>query len=316
MTLPPRIRTMDIPCPARLAAAAAAASRQSHPSAPPRHLTHATLTAFLHTLLPAAPTHLPLIYHTPRTHHIPITRIVLSITATPGIYPLLHPGTALFLHRPWDLDRRRMKPSTLVLTSHQRLDELLTTGYNMPLLQRLGVQETMAPIVGYKGDPERKIGLVARLAGKGVSLGDWIDRIHEEFHGLESVTRPTSEEQDTYPAPRYIACMNAFEPAVIDRALAAAQSLSPDQRIDPQQIIYLTGQPRPLGTTYAAERRIPCLFTGHRRAEVWAVNYLAGMLSEGFDGVEVLVVDEEWEEEDMQRRKREARIERGGARGA
>lgn len=285
--------------------------------------THATLTACLHALLPAAPSHLPLIYHTPRTHHIPVTRIILSITATPGIYPLLHPGTALFLHRPWDLDRRRIKASTLVLASHQRLDELLTTGYNVPLLTKLGIEagvageQMMAPIVGYKGDPERKIGLVARLPGQGlVSLGAWIDRIHDEFHGLEAVRPPTPVEQDTYPTPRYIACMNAFEPGVIDRALAAAQSLSPHQPIDPQQIIYLTGQARPLGTMYATERRIPCLFTGHRRAEVWAVNYLAGILRQEFEGVEVLVVDEESEEEEMQRRKRETRAERGGARGA
>ncbi|GHJ86642.1 hypothetical protein NliqN6_3044 [Naganishia liquefaciens] len=334
---------MNIPLAASASASASATRHLPPPSPPPNRPpgppTYATLTAWLHHLLPAAPTHVPLIYHAPRTrprqrHPLPIiTRIICSVTATEGIYPLLSQASgggvaAVVLHRPWDLDRRRVleqEPSTLVLASHERLDESLTTGHNVPLLQRLGVPGGagvsaggMVPIVGYKGDPDRKIGLVARL-GEGAddddddddddaphTLEEWTTKIHAEFDGMESIVPSTPAERATYPAPRYIACMNAFEPPVIDRALAAAQSLSPEP-INPQEIIYLTGQPRALGTTHAAERRIPCLFTGHRRAEVWAINYLAGLLREEFEGVEVVVVDEEKEEEEMQRRKREAR---------
>jgi hypothetical protein len=71
-------------------------------------------------------------------------------------------------------------------------------------------------------------------------------------------------------------------------------------------MVYLTGQSRPLGAAHAEELGMPVLFTGHRRAEVWAVNWLAGLVREVV-GLEVVVVDEEWEEEEMQRRKRELR---------
>lgn len=294
---------MDNTSPARLAAEAL---RIAHPHGSPGHLTHATLAAFFNLLLPAASTHLPLLYHTPRQTK-PITRLILSVTATPGIYPLLSPTTALFLHRPWDLDRRKMKPSTLVLASHLRLDELLTTGYNQVLLRRFGCGEPMKGIEGYKGDPERKIGLVARLPGD-LALEVWIRKIHEEFEGLESVVPETLVDQEAHPIPRFIACMNAFEPDTIDRALDAVRSLeiSIQEPATPSEIIYLTGQPRPLGTTHVQQLGMPCIFTGHRRAEAWAVRYLAGMVQQGF-GIEVVVVDEEAEEEEMQRRKKEMR---------
>lgn len=208
-----------------------------------------------------------------------------------------------------------VNPSTLVLASHQRLDELLTTGHNVPLLQRLGVVGRMEPIVGYKGDPDRKIGLVARLPASDdeTPLDQWIQRIHTEFQGLESVVPATSDDRSTYPHPRYIACMNAFEPEVINRALDAVRALTTptDGPVNPSQVIYLTGQPRPLGTQHADQVRMPCVFTGHRRAEAWAIGYLAGMVEEAFRGLEVVVVDEEAEEEEIQRRKRDARARKG-----
>jgi putative NIF3 family GTP cyclohydrolase 1 type 2 len=288
---------------------AAEALRIAHPHGSPGHLTHATLAAFFNLLLPAATTHLPLLYHTPRQPKA-ITRLILSVTATPGIYPLLTPTTAVFLHRPWDLDRRKVKPSTIVLASHQRLDELLTTGYNVELLRRFGCTQPMEGVVGYKGDPERKIGLVARLPGDS-SLEEWIRRINAEFEGLESVVPGTAEERDAHTIPRFIACVNAFEPDTIDRAVDAVRSLetATEEPATASRIIYLTGQPRPLGTAHANTLDMPCVFTGHRRAEAWAVRYLAEMVQDGF-GVEVVVVDEEAEEEEMQRRKKEMRAEK------
>lgn len=361
-------------------------------SPPTTGISHTALIQFFNSILPPAPNHLPLIYHSPRLpnhqqqqHHQAqqqprITRIILSITATPSIYPLITPTTALFLHRPWNLVRRLLHRSTLVLTSHQRLDELLTTGYNEVLLRRLGVEGTMQGIVGYKGDPERKIGLVGRLPvrvipregedegrreyGEGGEVGrstfeDWLDAIRHEFPDVETPTRTpnrpslTEEPKDSLlpatttmtinpelvpgppqqsqPPPLYIACMNAFDPETIDRAIAAASALSLSHRdtgcppdtttattttaaaaaaanppFHPSQIIYLTGQPRPLGLAHAHRTGIRPVFAGHRGAEAWAVRYVADCLrcqewgdgkgegdGEGDGGgVEVLVVDE------------------------
>ncbi|KAJ9127678.1 hypothetical protein QFC24_001088 [Naganishia onofrii] len=284
---------------------------------------------------------------------------------------------------PWNLVRRLLHRSTLVLTSHQRLDELLTTGYNEVLLRRLGVEGTMQGIVGYKGDPERKIGLVGRLPvrvpplegddegrreyGEGGEVGratfeDWLDAIRHEFPDVETPSPPslTEEAKDSLlpttttttmpinpepvpnpppqsqPPPLYIACMNAFDPETIDRAIAAASALSlshcdtaittssnttttdttaaaaaaatpaaTNPPFHPSQIIYLTGQPRPLGLAHAHRTGICPVFAGHRGAEAWAVRYVADCLrcqewggvgkgegdGEG-GGVEVLIVDE------------------------
>ena len=128
------------------------------------------LIHFLNELLPPAAEHLPLIYHTSRSRPL-VTEVILSITPTQGPYAALKPSSAIFLHRPWGLDRSRLFPSTVVLSSHQRLDELLTTGWNKALLSRVGVVEPYSGIVGYKQDPERKMGLVGSAAG---SMKDWV----------------------------------------------------------------------------------------------------------------------------------------------
>ncbi|KAI5452301.1 hypothetical protein NCC49_000865 [Naganishia albida] len=265
--------------------------------------SHARLNALFAALLPAGATHQPLIYHTPR-RQTTINRLVLSVTATLGIYPHLNANTALFLHRPWDLDRRRLTGATLVLTSHQRLDELLTTGHNTPLLRRLGCTGRMVPIAGYKHDPTRKMGLVARLPADGETLSYWTQRITREFGALDDLSGVVVA--DGQAPMRFIACMNAFEPGLIDQSLSAAQQLSPDP-ITPKEIIYLTGQSRPLGAAHADALGMPVLFAGHRRAEVWAINWLADIVRGVMPDVDVLVVDEEKEEEEMQRRKKEAR---------
>ncbi|KAJ9097211.1 hypothetical protein QFC21_004880 [Naganishia friedmannii] len=312
----------------------------SNPSMPrpTNGITHPALIQFLQTILPPAPNHLPLIYHTPRSsHNQRITRIVLSITPTASIYTHLTPTTAIFLHRPWSLQRQRLHRSTLVLASHQRLDELLTTGYNEVLLRGLGVQGGMEGIVGYKGDPERKMGLVGRLPTRiplrdgendggeedrqdgeeRAGFADWVDRIRREFPDVEitpPLLVPLDADIDSFlpppmDPPLYIACMNAFDPEIIDRAITAAASLSHSQPdtttttlgetapFHPSQIIYLTGQPRAPGLAHAGQTGIRPLFAGHRGAEAWAIRYLAGRLraewgGEEGHGVEVVVVDE------------------------
>ncbi|KAJ9102610.1 hypothetical protein QFC19_004719 [Naganishia cerealis] len=299
-------------------------------SAPP--VSHTALTAFFCSLLPPAPSHLPLVYHSPHRPPPAITRVVLSITATPGVYPYLSsPTTALFLHRPWSLDRRKLSRSTLVLASHQRLDELLTTGHNEVLMRRLGVQGEMVPIVGYKNDPERKMGLVGRLpvgytvqkdkntdtdadadadaddaAQADPSFDDWLRIIRNEFPHAESHLQgpPSNGDPVTAPTPQYIACMNAFDPEIITRVIASASLLSPSASspttsssiaFHPSQIIYLTGQSRPLALAHAQALGIRVVTTGHREAEAWAIRFLQGAVEREWRGmgIQVVVVDEE-----------------------
>jgi hypothetical protein len=206
-----------------------------------------------------------------------------------------------------------------VLTSHQRLDEILTTGYNLPLMEALGVdiEAGKGEIVGYKGDPERKMGIAGTIPQElsRRSFREWKDKVSEQFEGLEGDNYQDLVDTPFFPEgmeriPKYIACMNAYEPTIINRLLSVLSStenrsevehdtplaVSPHENVPPtpSEILYITGEPRPLGSESAKTLGLPTLFVGHNRSEVWAIKYLAQKLREAFgDRLEVIVVDEE-----------------------
>lgn len=116
-----------------------------------------------------------------------VSHITFSITPTPGVYTSLlalsprSTAPVAFIHRPWSLERWKVPRGTTVLSSHTGFDETLTVGWNVKLAGRLGVdvgegrQERIGDkesargieegwrcicLKGYKGDEERRIGLV------------------------------------------------------------------------------------------------------------------------------------------------------------
>jgi len=135
-----------------------------------------------------------------RRNLAPVSRVTLSITPTPGVYASLAAASQsgfarsaaaplAFVHRPWALERWRVPRGTTVLSSHTGFDETLTVGWNVMLAGRLGVSVGETGIggrwdgdegeggmtdgvgkreegreclclKGYKGDEERRIGLV------------------------------------------------------------------------------------------------------------------------------------------------------------
>jgi hypothetical protein len=355
-TSSPNIRMSDLPTSFGPKPTASASARPPPPPATFAHSSYPQIIDLFTSLLPPAPHHLPILYHTPRRSNAPINKLILSVTPTPGVYAGLTPRTAVFLHRPWALERRRLFVGNLVLTSHQRLDEVLTTGYNLALMDSLGLgsgsganegaeggsTRGRGEIVGYKGDPERKMGVVfpvpESLSGR--SVAEWREALAKEFGGLEgdnfedllgpdssnpaSTSTSTTVEEERIrtaktvtiadlPAPKYIACMNAFEPTIIDRLRYILSNPSPDpdnphdspmnslssptsdpRPVNPSSILYITGEPRPLGLDTAKSLQMPTLFVGHNRSEVWAIKWLAQQARQKLgDGVEVVVVDEE-----------------------
>lgn len=129
-----------------------------------------------------------------RKNTTPVSHITFSITPTPGVYTSLSTSQSLFarsaapvafIHRPWSLERWKIPRGTTVLSSHTGFDEKLTVGWNVRLAERLGVDvgegregaehaqgEASGCIClkGYKGDEERRIGLVGGFGfGKGES---------------------------------------------------------------------------------------------------------------------------------------------------
>jgi putative NIF3 family GTP cyclohydrolase 1 type 2 len=149
----------------------------------------------------------------------------------------------------------------------------------------------MERVVGYKDDPERKMGLVG-LVDTGRTRREWIQLVRTEFGGLEREVGCEDGQRHVMA----IACMNAFEPRFLDRSVEAARelaSLGVVPEIQAADVLYITGESRSLGEKAARQLGMPVLFVGHRRCEVWAVQYLAELARRELPGMEVVVVDEE-----------------------
>ena len=257
--------------------------------------THATVTHFIETLLPLKENDVPRLYHVPRNPRYDpetavVDQIVLSVTPTPGVYsfigytpdnaslessarPSYHtrpPRTLCFLHRPFTLDRRSVRRGTLVLSSHNSFDEVLTTGWNPSLASRLQINvDNSVCIQGYKGDPDRKIGLVGPIS---MARDLLVHRIREEFGEAELAYDGPSDEI------RAVAILNAFNEDEVKRVLEVAIQhgwVMADDEAPGKQILYLTGQPRANGMEAAKALGMTVVCVGHRPAEDWGIRYIA-----------------------------------------
>jgi putative NIF3 family GTP cyclohydrolase 1 type 2 len=276
----------------------------------PQRPSHAAVTRFVSTLLPPKANDVELLYHTPRhpkydAEHARADQIVLSVTPTPGVYDIIGyeaarvastipgailprpPRTVCFLHRPFTLDRRRVRRGTLVLSSHTAFDEIITTGWNVALAGRLtmNVEESVC-IQGYKGDPERKIGIVGQVS---MPRGVLESRIKQEFGAVEAVFEGAAEDIQV------VAIMNAFNAGEVQRVLEMAQERGWIQagELAGRHVLYLTGQPRESGVFAARESGMSVVCVGHRSAEEWGIRFMAATLRVAFPGVSVKEVYEE-----------------------
>ncbi|ORY80468.1 GTP cyclohydrolase 1 type 2/Nif3 [Protomyces lactucae-debilis] len=243
-------------------------------------LSQAVLLDFFAKLLPpqASNARDKLIYHQPGRRR-PFHHLLLSITATEGLYSRLTPNTCLFLHRPWALDRHRVPHGCLVLSSHFRFDETLTVGFNPHLAGLLGCKvETLVTLSGYKNDPERRIGILGVLQDS-QSLHDLQNRLAHIFQeeALETVASGSKG------VLRAVALMNAFGEEQVNQV--AEHFWTTCNAFDPvpaSQVLYITGEPRPAGLERSAALGMPVIFIGHRAAEAWGIRRLAELLQVEF----------------------------------
>lgn len=277
--------------------------------------THANITHFLSTFLPHCTNDVQFLYHTPRHRaydpsRAPASHVVLSVTPTPGVYTALHDPNSTdpplcVLHRPWKLNRRALPHGTLVLASHASLDTYLTVGWNTALASRLGLHTGSATCIqGYKGDPDRRIGLVARLrTGVDGSLGRLVESVRREFAGAGELYLPAGGGVRLESRITAVAIMNAFHPEEVERVLDAAEERGwIKDRQSASDLLYLTGAARDYGLEGAAIANMPAICVGHRSCEEWGIRYLAEKLREQWPELTVEEVLEE--EEDLGTKKR------------
>ncbi|KAH6645281.1 hypothetical protein BKA67DRAFT_541514 [Truncatella angustata] len=268
---------------------------------PERLPTHAQLIEFFSTILPPHSQDVPLQYHTPRwagydPNTSPVRDVVLSITPTTGVYDKLNQlargcqKAVCFLHRPFRMDRRALPRGSLVLANHKRFDELLTTGYNTALAVRLDMAVDRAGCIqGYKGDPDRRIGIVAPLLHS-QTLSTLQNTIQVEVGAADAHESAGGSGQIV----QAIAIMNAFGPDEVGRAVSAAREAGILQQGDASGLLYLTGQPRELGLREAKNLNMPVVCVGHQSCEEWGVRYLAYLLQQTWTelGVHTIFEDE------------------------
>lgn len=277
----------------------------------PSRPTHAAVSQFISNIIPSKTNDVQLLYHVPRhpkydSNHARVDQIVLSVTPTPGVYKLIGyeaaeraaqepaeaapsrpPRTICFLHRPFTLDRRQVRRGVLVSASHTSFDENLTVGWNTALANQLKMNVVESACVrGYKGDPDRKIGIVGPTSMERSLLET---HIKQEFGTVEASYEGASDDIHA------VAIMNAFHAEEVHRVLEVARQhgwLSADEQAG-QHLLYLTGQPRESGLATAKEHGLSVVCVGHRAAEDWGIRYLASRLRSAFPVVDIKEVYEE-----------------------
>lgn len=292
----------------------------SQPTPPKILPTLLQASQLLASFFPSRARDVPWIYHEPRNTHYspdvtPVARIVCSITPTAGVYAAMHaartPPPLVFLHRPFTLDRTRVPRGAHVLSSHVGFDEVLTVGWNEVLAGRLGLSigDNAVCLQGYKGDPDRRIGIVAAFRTP-ATLGSISDKIKQEFGQWDAVYgADVQNDADMAQSVSVVAIMNAFHPEEVQRVLEAAFSegwiSDPDQG---ENIVYLTGQAREPGLVAAQDKKMKVFCVGHRSAEEWGIRYIASELRREYPMVEVLEVYED--EEPREPRKPKSELKR------
>ncbi|KAI1329028.1 hypothetical protein F5Y16DRAFT_131756 [Xylariaceae sp. FL0255] len=258
------------------------------------------LANFLQSIFPVRSGDTQFYYHSPRrATSSEFSHVVLSVTPTPGLYtaisnsPCQSPLT--FLHRPWKLDRKHLPSGATVLSSHKGFDEVLTVGANTALASSLGIAlKDSIVIQGYKGSPDRTIGIVGPLVSP-VPRRDLLDSIATEFVTTEGHFGFDQPRGDAGDKPiTTVAIMNAFHPDEVDRVVAAAQAIGTVSAVPVSSgILYLTGAVREQGLQAALAREMAVVCVGHRACEEWGIRHLAKILTNEWPLLHVDVILEE-----------------------
>ena len=174
---------------------------------------------------------------------------------------------ALFLHRPWGLERSALPDGVGVIAYHLPFDDHLTLSFNPRLGGALGLKGL--EVLGVK--EARRIGMIGDV--EGVSVKEVREAVEETFGGLESshlglltdVTR--------------VAVVGAMNPGLIREASERGAG------------VYITGQYRKSAQKAALETGLSVLEVGHRRSELWGLRALAGVLRERWANLTVVLYE-------------------------
>ena len=172
---------------------------------------------------------------------------------------------ALFLHRPWRLEKRALPDGVGVLAYHLPFDDHLTLSFNPRLGAALGMGEL--EVLGVK--EARRIGMIGDV--EETNVGKIRRMVEETFGGLEHVHLGSLTEITR------VAVVGAMNPGLVREASERGAG------------VYVTGQYRKSAQKAVDETGLSVLEVGHRRSELWGLRALAGILRERWAGLTVVL---------------------------
>lgn len=183
---------------------------------------------------------------------------------------------ALWLHRPWQLDRNALPPQVGVLYHHLPFDETLTIGYNDRLAELLNALAPLEPL-GYKQTidetgnelPPRPIGMLLPIPER--EFDAYLYKISDAFGGYD---RAEAGQQTIVGRA---AVVGAMTDALVQEAAEQGATL------------YLTGQYRKPAQEAVDQTGMAVIAVGHRRSEEWGMRALAELLRERWLELTVVV---------------------------
>ncbi len=201
----------------------------------------------------------------------PIRRIGLALDPWPTLPSWLEHEDLdiIFLHRPFNLDRDTVPPTRGVVYANLPFDERLTIGSVPRLAEVLGLR-ARSPM-GDKGG--RALGMVGELPKKS-TRAEWRRVISEIYGGTEEIWEDGSDEI------RKVAIVNAMTPALVQEAANRGVQA------------YLTAQLREPARAVCKTHGISAHSVGQRRAELWGLRTLAGMLRERWAGIRTAIFED------------------------
>lgn len=201
----------------------------------------------------------------------PIRRIGLALDPWPTLPSWLEHEDldAIFLHRPFNLDRDTLPPTRGVVYAHLAFDERLTVGSVPRLAEILGLR-ARSPMGDKSG---RAIGMAGELP-KMITRPEWRRIVADIYGGTEEVWEDGPSEI------RKIAIVNAMSPALVQEAANRGVQA------------YLTGQLREPARAACKAHSISAYSVGQRRAELWGLRTLAGMLRERWAGIRTAIFED------------------------
>ena len=204
----------------------------------------------------------------------PVERLGLALEPFPELVTWAADNRldALWLHRPWRLDRASLPADVGIIYNHLPFDEHLTMGYNPRLTIRLGATGPPEPL-GFKqatretGEPlpQRPIGMLFDADHQ--NIRDWTTTVRTLFGGYD---RLETGRQTTVAR---VAVVGAMNDALIREASGRGAGL------------YLTGQYRPSAQEAVVETGIAVIAVGHRRSEEWGLRALTDLLGRRWPGL-------------------------------